>query len=177
MIATEHLLGLGHTRIGMIGGASRFDLDFHLPTNRRAGYEDALRLAGVQPDPSLFRPADFTIRGGYEAARDLLTSPHARPTAIFAASDEMAIGSILAARDLGLSVPSEVSVIGIDGHEHSEFFGLTTMAQFPRRQGEQAVEMLMDHLHPGRRDPLPTNIPLPVELIVRSSTAPPSAAE
>ena len=175
MLATEHLLSLGHTRIGMIGGASRFELDFHLPTNRRAGYEDALRLAGVQPDASLFRPADFTIRGGYEAARELLQDPLNRPTAIFAASDEMAIGSILAARDLGLSVPRDVSVIGIDGHEHSEFFGLTTMAQFPRRQGEQAVEMLMDRLHPGRRDPLPTNIPLPVELIVRTSTAPPPA--
>ena len=174
-LATEHLLGLGHRRIGMIGGTSGFELDFHLPTNRRAGYECALRAGGVEPDPALFLPADFTIRGGYEAARELLRHAETRPTAIFAASDEMAIGSILAARDLGLDVPIDVSVIGIDGHEHAEFFGLTTVAQFPERQGARAVEMLMDQLHPGRRDPAPANIPLPVELIARTSTTAPLA--
>ncbi|RFA12650.1 LacI family transcriptional regulator [Subtercola boreus] len=175
LLATEHLLGLGHRRIGMIGGESGFELDFHLPTNRRAGYERALRTAGIEPSPRFFLPADFTIRGGYQAATALLGDPAARPTALFAASDEMAMGSILAARDLGLSVPGDVSIIGIDGHEHSGFFGLTTLAQFPERQGAHAVEILMDQLHPGRRDPTPTNIPLPVELIVRTSTAPPPA--
>ncbi|UFS58011.1 LacI family DNA-binding transcriptional regulator [Subtercola endophyticus] len=173
--ATDHLLGLGHRRIGMIGGESGFELDFHLPTNRRSGYEYALRQAGVEPDPGLFRPADFTITGGYAAARLLLEHPDARPTAVFAASDEMALGCMLAARDLGLSVPRELSVIGIDGHEYAEFFGLTTMAQYPGRQGEQAVEMLMDQLHPGRREAVPANVPLPVELVVRGSTAPPPA--
>ena len=79
------------------------DLDFHLPTNRRIGYEGALRDAGIEVDPRLFAPADFTIKGGYHAAKQLLGVPHDRPTAIFAASDEMAIGSILAARDLGAS--------------------------------------------------------------------------
>lgn len=174
-LATEHLLGLGHSRIAHIGGGKEFDLDFHLPTNRRTGYERALRDAGVPVDASLFRPADFTLPGGYEAAKQLLGSPHNRPTAIVAASDEMAIGSILAARDLGLHVPQDVSIVGIDDHDLATFFGLTTVAQFPRRQGEQAVEALMKLLEPTTGEPASTDVPLPYELIVRSSTARPLA--
>lgn len=172
-LATEHLLALGHTRIAHIGGNKDFDVDFHLPTNRRVGYEAALEDAGITVAAENFQPADFTIRGGYQAAKQLLGRPHDRPTAVFAASDEMAIGSILAARDLGLSVPRDVSVIGIDDHDLADFFGLSTVAQFPRGLGEKAVEILMDQLHPGKRDPQDLNTPMPFELIVRSSTARP----
>ena len=173
-LATEHLIGLGHVRIAHIGGDPEFDLDFHLPTNRRIGYEEALRGAGIQLDQRLVAPADFTIRGGYHAAKQLLGVPHDRPTAIFAASDEMAIGSILAARDLGLVVPRDVSVVGIDDHDLSDFFGLTTVAQFPRFQGEKAVEILMEQLEPDADAPADAAAtPLPYELRVRSSTARP----
>jgi DNA-binding LacI/PurR family transcriptional regulator len=172
-LATEHLLALGHTRIAHIGGNKDFDLDFHLPTNRRFGFEAAMEAAGIATTPEHFQPADFTIRGGYQAAKQLLGSPHNRPSAIFAASDEMAIGSILAARDLGLIVPRDVSVIGIDDHELAEFFGLSTIAQFPQGQGATAVEILMDQLHPGQHDQPMVNTPMPFELIVRSSTARP----
>ena len=175
-LATEHLIGLGHTRIAHIGGDLEFDLDFHLPTNRRTGYEGALRDAGIDPDPRLFAPADFTIRGGYHAAKQLLGAPHGRPTAVFAASDEMAIGSILAARDLGLVVPRDVSIVGIDDHDLSDFFGLTTVAQFPRLQGEMAVDVLMERLEPSTPDATPpAATPLPYELRVRSSSAIPPA--
>ncbi|WP_395244486.1 LacI family DNA-binding transcriptional regulator [Agromyces sp. MMS24-K17] len=173
-LATEHLIGLGHRRIAHIGGTHEFDLDFHLPTNRRLGYEQALRDAGIEPDPALFAPADFTIRGGYHAAKQLLGVPHLRPTAIFAASDEMAIGTILAARDLGLVVPRDVSVAGVDDHDLSEFFGLTTVSQFPRGQGEQAVEILMEELEPSSDATPPAAVPLPYELRVRSSTSRPA---
>ena len=172
-LATEHLLALGHTRIAHIGGNKDFDLDFHLPTNRRVGYEAALTAAGIDPDPELFKPADFTMPGGYQAAKQLLGRAHNRPTAIFAASDEMAIGSILAARDLGMVVPRDVSVVGIDDHDLAEFFGLSTIAQFPRGQGEAAVDILLDQLHPGVHDQAGLNTPMPFELIVRSSTARP----
>ncbi len=172
-LATEHLLALGHTRIAHIGGNKALDLDFHLPTNRRIGYEYALTEAGIDPSPELFQPADFTMPGGYQAAKQLLGRAHNRPTAIFAASDEMAIGCILAARDLGMVVPRDVSVIGIDGHELAEFFGLSTIAQFPKGQGEAAVEILLDQLHPGKHDQAGLNTPMPFELIVRSSTARP----
>ena len=173
-LATEHLLSLGHTSIGHIGGNAQTERDFHLPTNRRVGYEGALAAAGISPDPELFQPADFTIPGGYAAAKQLLGNPRKRPSAVFAASDEMAIGTILAARDLGLSVPDDVSVIGIDDHELSAFFGLTTVAQFPRLQGGKAVEILMEQLHPSLRNHGTLNTSLPYELMVRSTTATPS---
>ncbi|WP_127792193.1 LacI family DNA-binding transcriptional regulator [Agromyces sp. LHK192] len=172
-LATEHLLALGHRRIAHIGGDLEFDLDFHLPTSRRLGYEAALGDAGIEVEPRYFAPADFTVRGGYHAAKQLLGAPHGRPTAIFAASDEMAMGTILAARDLGLDVPRDLSVVGIDDHDLSDFFGLTTVAQFPRGQGEHAVALLMDELEPGRGVPEPDDIALPFELRVRSSTATP----
>lgn len=173
-LATEHLISLGHSRIAHIGGNLDLDLDFHLPTSRRAGYEAALTDAGITPDPRLLARADFTVAGGYHAAKQLLGTPHDRPTAIFAASDEMAIGSILAARDLGLAVPRDVSIVGIDDHDLADFFDLTTIAQFPRVQGEMAVEILMDELEPGSStSPTPASTALPFELRVRSSTARP----
>ena len=85
----------------------------------------------------------------------------------------MAIGSILAARDLGLSVPRDVSIVGIDDHDLADFFGLSTVAQFPRLQGEKAVEILMEQLEPEADAAAPAATPLPYELRVRSSTARP----
>ena len=167
-LATEHLLALGHTRIGHIGGAPEFDADFHLPRQRQQGYEEALRAADLAPDPRIIRNADFTTEGGYRAAKQLLGLPaRERPTAIFAASDEMAIGAMLAARDLGLEVPGELSVVGVDDHDLAEFFGLTTVAQFPREQGAHAVSMLLEELESGapQLDSL-----MQFELRVRSST-------
>jgi len=175
-LATDHLISLGHTRIAHIGGSQEFDLDFHIPTSRRLGYEQALRDAGLPVDEQLHRASDFTLPGGYDAAKQLLGSPHERPTAIFAASDEMAIGAILAARDLGLSVPRDVSIIGIDDHPLADFFGLSTVAQHPDRQGEQAAALLLDALQaaraaPTRARPEPLSHTAPADLIVRSSTA------
>ncbi|QNO37236.1 LacI family DNA-binding transcriptional regulator [Protaetiibacter sp. SSC-01] len=169
-LATEHLIALGHTEIAHIGGDA-LEMDFHLPTNRRHGYEEAMRAAGLETPDRFFHAADFTMQGGYRAAKQLLGNPAGRPTAIFAASDEMAIGAILAAKDLGMHVPGDVSVMGIDDHELAEFFGLTTIAQFPDMQGRMAVEVLMDELHPGARSAEELNIDLPYELVVRSSTA------
>ncbi|SDH06553.1 DNA-binding transcriptional regulator, LacI/PurR family [Leifsonia sp. 98AMF] len=175
-LATDHLISLGHIRIAHIGGSQEFDLDFHIPTSRRLGYEQALRDAGLPVDEQLHRASDFTLPGGYDAAKQLLGSPHERPTAIFAGSDEMAIGAILAARDLGLSVPRDVSIIGIDDHPLADFFGLSTVAQHPDRQGEQAAALLLDALQaaraaPTRARPDPLSHTAPADLIVRSSTA------
>jgi len=170
-LATEHLISLGHTQIAHIGAGVEFDLDFHLASTRRRGFERAMHDAGLTIRDDLYQPADFTIRGGYEAAKQLLGRPYDRPTAIFAASDEMAIGCLLAARDLGLSVPRDVSIVGIDDHELAEFFGLTTVAQFPRQQGRLAVDVLMDALQPESDDAATLNRELPFQLVVRSSTA------
>jgi len=168
-LATEHLVGLGHERLAHIGGDEASDLDFHLPTRRRQGFDEALAAHGL--DPGVVVGADFTVEGGYRAAKQLLGSPAgARPTAIFAASDEMAIGAILAARDLGLVVPQDVSIVGVDGHDMAEFFGLTTIAQFPRTQGSRAVDVILAALDGATA---PDESEIPFELVVRSSTSRP----
>ncbi|MDN4614071.1 LacI family DNA-binding transcriptional regulator [Leifsonia sp. F6_8S_P_1B] len=183
-LATEHLLALGHRRIAHLGGRPEFDLEFHVPTSRRLGYEAALLAAGIAPDPALSVAGDFTIPGGHEAARRLLEpalleSAQRRPTAVFAASDEMAIGAVLAARELGLSVPGDLSVIGVDDHPLAAFFGLSTVAQHVERQGEQVAELLLRTIDPPRRhgpaaDDAPTTLHSPVDLVVRTSTAAPA---
>lgn len=168
-LATEHLVALGHRAIAHIGASPEFDLDFHIPTHRRRGFELALADAGIPAHPSLYEPADFTIEGGFRAAKQLLGRPGERPTAIFAASDEMAIGALLAARELGYRVPEDLSVVGIDGHELGEFFRLTTVDQFPLGQGERAAEAILAEIDaPGERG---ARADLPFELIVRGSTA------
>ncbi|MGZ0712139.1 LacI family DNA-binding transcriptional regulator (plasmid) [Coraliomargarita sp. W4R53] len=171
-LATEHLLTLGHRDIAHIGANPEFDIDFHVPTQRRVGFERALADAGIAPQPALFEPADFTIEGGFRAAKQILGKPGVRPTAIFAASDEMAIGAILAARELGYRVPDDLSIAGIDGHELGEFFNLTTVDQFPLGQGERAAEALLHELEPADDEAAPpTPSHLPYELIVRGSTS------
>jgi DNA-binding LacI/PurR family transcriptional regulator len=167
-LATEHLLGLGHRDIAYMGAGPEFDNDFHVPTNRRHGFEQALVAAGVPLDPSRILSADFTIEGGHRAATALLTSAGRRPTAVFAASDEMAIGTILAARDLGIRVPEDLSVIGIDGHELGAIFDLTTVDQYPLPQGERAAAAVLARL--GEADA--PDAALPFSLTVRGSTGP-----
>lgn len=171
-LATEHLLGLGHTEIAHIGANPEFDIDFHIPTNRRLGFEKALADAGIPADPAYLELADFTVEGGYLAAKQLMGRPGPRPTAVFAASDEMAIGAVLAARDLGYRVPEDLSVIGIDGHELGEFFQLTTVDQFPLTQGERAAGAVLAKLEAA--EGATAHAELPFELIVRGTTARPS---
>lgn len=170
-LATEHLIGLGHRDIGHIGANPEFDLDFHIPTNRRLGFEKALQKAGIPLNPAFLEPADFTVGGGYRAAKQLLGRPGPRPTAVFAASDEMAIGAILAARDLGFRVPEDLSVVGIDGHELGAFFQLTTVDQFPLGQGEHAADAVLAKLEDGSAAPARKHADLPFELIVRGTTS------
>lgn len=173
-LATDHLIALGHTQIAHIGGNPDFELDFHLPSNRRDGYQEALAAAGIELNPAMVRSADFTIPGGYDATLQLLGDPHVHPTAVFAASDEMAIGAILAARALGKTVPGDLSVIGIDGHDLGDFFGLTTVDQHPEAQGRLAVETLLAELESGSAAHHGDNTHLPHHLVVRTSTAAPA---
>ncbi|SFC88113.1 transcriptional regulator, LacI family [Nocardioides terrae] len=168
-IATGHLLDLGHTRVGYLGG-SLDSLDFVAPSARLAGYRAALRERGIEHHPELEDVGEFTVAGGRAAAARLLAGPD-RPTAIFAASDEMAIGVLRAARELGLSVPSDLSVVGIDDHELAGFFDLTTVAQPVREQGRRGAERVLAELTGVRP---PESEVLPVELVVRTSTAAPA---
>jgi len=185
-MATAHLLELGHRDIAHIG-RSRDGGDPDIPTLRRRGFEAAMAAAGVVP--ARFVATDFTIEDGYRAMGELLRTGggasagpggyagrggsagrggHEGPTAVFAASDELAFGAMFAARDAGLSVPGDVSIVGVDGHELSGFFGLTTVEQFPHAQGERAADAALVALGEDVAAPDPA---LPFELVIRSSTA------
>ena len=170
-LATQHVISLGHTVIAHIGGAPELDLDFRIGAARRAAYESTLREAGLTVDEHLVRTADFTMDGGYKAALQLLGDPTVSPTAIVCASDEMAMGALLAARDLGRDVPSELSVTGIDGHTLGEFWGLTTVAQHPEEQGRLAAEALLREL--GGEEVAKEHFSVPFNLVVRRSTRAP----
>ncbi|MEQ4568195.1 LacI family DNA-binding transcriptional regulator [Paenarthrobacter sp. CAP02] len=172
--ATNHLLGLGHTKIAHITGHEAYDQDFHLPGTRRTGFEKAMNDAGCPVRPERIVSADFTIEGAYAAARQLLAGAPERPTAVFAASDEMAIGTILAARDFGLRVPDDISIMGIDGHDLGNVMGLTTIDQDAKGQGALAVRTLLGAITNGT--PLvAADTQHPTRLVVRTSTAVPPA--
>lgn len=173
-LATQHLISLGHTEIGMISGNPASEMDFHQPYLRRTGYHEALLDANLDFKPEWMAEADFTVEGGYRAAKQMLGDPRSAPTALFCASDEMGFGAIQAARDLGYRVPQDISVIGMDGHELGEFYGLSTINQSPTEQGAKGANMLVDILESG--DPRHTVnveqlVQWPMELLVRSSTA------
>jgi DNA-binding LacI/PurR family transcriptional regulator len=167
--ATGYLTALGHREIAYVGGAIQGVLDFTAPAARLAGYHAALAEVGVTADPDLEVDGDFTVAGGIRAGMDLLTRPQP-PTAIFAASDEMAFGVLRAARNLGIRVPEDVSVIGIDDHEMAAIFELTTVAQPVREQGRVAAQQVLAAL--TAQHWLPEGVVLPTRLVVRGTTAP-----
>jgi len=169
-LATEHLLAMGHTQIAMIGGSSTDEKLFSVFDERREGYETALKLAAIEPRAAWYKQvAKYAISEGYSAAKQLLGDPHNSPTAIFASSDELAVGAMLAAKDLGLSVPEDVSIVGVDNHELAEFFGITTIGQNVTGQAELSVKTLLKMLDNPDED-AEMVVDWPVELVVRSST-------
>ncbi|MEX5237637.1 LacI family DNA-binding transcriptional regulator [Kocuria arenosa] len=170
--ATEHLIGLGHRRIAHLGGAEEGRRYFPMSNDRRTGYEQAMTKAGLPVEPTWSIIADYTFTDAYQRAKNLLADPTGRPTAIFAASDEMAAGAILAARDLDLTVPGDLSVIGIDAHPIGEAFGLTTIDQHARQQGVHAIRRLLQHLTGQNTEP--TNEIVSANFVVRSSTGTPA---
>ncbi len=178
-IAVDHLLALGHRRIAYVGGNLHEALDFATPRARRHGYLATLARAGITADPSLDQVGFFTIAGGVAAGERLLALPEP-PTAVFCASDEMAIGVLRSAQLAGLRVPEDLSVVGIDDHEMAQFMDLTTVAQPVLDQGRLAARQVLDLLVAARSETpaLPAeHLVLPTELVVRSSTAVPRTTE
>lgn len=165
--AAEHLIGLGHTEIAFLGGGIG-DHWAHVDRQRLAGYHAAMAEAGLRERVRHVR-SDVSLPGGYRAAVDLLGDARRRPTAIVAVCDEVAVGAIIAARRLGIQVPGDLSVVGIDDHEYAEMFSLTTLQQVPREQGRAAVEMLLGQIADPTR-PL-SEVKMHARLIVRSSTS------
>lgn len=113
--ATEYLISLGHTKLMHLGGDQEKQLDFEVHSNRLVGFRQATAAAGLI-SANDFLGEDFDMSGGYRSGLRALSDPGARPTGIVAASDEIAVGVITAARELGIRVPEDLSVVGIDGH-------------------------------------------------------------
>lgn len=169
-LATAHLIELGHRRIAHIGGDDPEGLNTAVPHGRLGGFSHAMREAGLAPRLDWVTDGTYTFGGGYERTLELFAREHDRPTAIFAASDEMAFGALTALARLGLRAPDDVSVIGIDGHDYGQYYGLTTLAQFPREQGRVAARQLLAELD-GR--PRADGFdPAPFEFVQRGSTGP-----
>lgn len=166
--ATEHLYTLGHRRIAFLGGHAEGH-SAQLDNRRLHGYREAMADAGLAENIHHI-PSDVTLPGGYAAAVDAIGDSHSRCTAIVATCDEVAIGAIIAARRLGVQVPADLSVVGIDDHEYAEMFSLTTLRQDPREQGRTAVGLLVDLITGERTDR--TTVHMKATLVVRSSTAP-----
>ncbi|MFI0350791.1 LacI family DNA-binding transcriptional regulator [Actinomadura sp. 9N407] len=168
LAATRHLTELGHRRIAIISGpagmlCSRARLD---------GYRGALESAALPPDPELIRHGDFHHESGYVQAGLLLELPDP-PTAIFAGSDQQAYGACEAARERGLRIPQDLSIVGFDDLSVSRWFSppLTTVRQPLAEMGALATRLL---LRLARGEVLETHrVELATELVVRESTAPP----
>lgn len=172
--ATEHLLGLGHRRIGHITGTPDDLRRWTPPEDRRRGWLRALREAGIAAVPTWEEFGFFDIEGGTASTHRLLDR-HPDLTAIFVASDEMAMGALLAARERGLRVPEDLSIIGVDGHEISELVGLTTMAQPVEEQGSAAAGTMLGLIgaEPRRAEDGAGFVVFPTVLVARTTTAPP----
>jgi LacI family transcriptional regulator, galactose operon repressor len=168
--ATEHLLALGHRRVGAITGP----LGWCATDERLAGYRAALSAAGVRPDPSLVAEADFEVAGGRAAADRLLALPDP-PTGVLAFNDNLAVGASQAARERGLSLPRDLSVVGFDDADHAALVtpALTTMRQPLGEMARMAVGLLVRRLSGQPVEGL--RIELATRLVLRESTAPPLA--
>ncbi|MFB7187157.1 LacI family DNA-binding transcriptional regulator [Streptomyces sp. NPDC056178] len=168
LAATRHLTGLGHRRIGVISGPSRMMCS----RARVDGYRAALETAGLPIDPELIREGEFRHEAGYTAGLELLRLPDP-PTALFAGDDLQALGVYEAARELGLRIPEDLSVVGFDDLPLTRWIGppLTTVRQPLIEMAETAARLVLD-LARGER-PATTRVDLATRLVVRSSTAEP----
>ena len=168
-LATQHLLALGHRRIGMI----KREPTSALSNLRVVGYHDTLIEAGLTFDPALVVEGKAGQAGGYRAMQQLLALPQS-PTAVFTHNDVLAMGAMHAIHEAGLSVPGDISVVGYDNLSSSAYLNppLTTV-KFPvAEMGRLAGQIIIELVRNEREYPAQT-ITLPVELIVRASTAPP----
>ncbi len=169
--AVNHLIGLGHRRIGYISGPSSNVLD----QERQRGYGDALRAAGIPADPGLVFHGDFSFRSGAAAATAVLALPEPqRPTAIFAANDEMAIGFLKTVHAAGHRVPRDFSVVGFDAIDYADYCEptLTTVFQPRREIGERVADLLVSAMK-SPENPVPALTVLETALLVRQSTGRP----
>ncbi|WP_316862898.1 LacI family DNA-binding transcriptional regulator [uncultured Cohaesibacter sp.] len=164
----EHLVGLGHKKIAHISGP----VPEGMSIRRRAGFENAMAKFGLPIPQDYIQRGAFSYQSGEEACRKLLQLDD-RPTAIYAANDEMAFGAIRAAKTMGLSIPRDLSIVGFDDIYLADGFvpALTTIHQPCMEIGRCAMNRLLAHL--TGENPKIETITIPTEIIIRETTAPP----
>lgn len=166
-LATRCLIALGHRRVGFIGDLPTLAFQFTSSPDRAKGYQQALQEAGLSCRPEYYAEDQHGRATARSQARAMLALPQP-PTAIFAASDTQAMGALAAARELGLRVPDDLSVIGYDDIEIAEFLGLSTVCQHLYQSGQAATELLLERIVDPQLEP--RTISQPVEVITRSTT-------
>jgi DNA-binding LacI/PurR family transcriptional regulator len=169
-IGARHLLDLGHRKIAFVGDAASDPFGFTSSHDREAGMRAALEAAGVDLRPEW---VGHGAHGRYEARNiaHRMLSREDRPTAIFAASDTQAFGVVSAARELGLHVPDDLSVVGYDDIEVADYVGLTTVRQQLFESGRSGASILLAEIQQPSAEPAVAR--LKPELVVRATTAPP----
>lgn len=176
--AATHLLGLGHTKITFIGGAEG-TATLVGPRSRRHGFEEALAAAGVAITEASIVETQPTATGGAAAMTLLLEEPEP-PTAVITASDEMALGAMEVARSRGLSIPGDLSVVGVDDQPIAQYVGLTTVQRDVTTMAMTAARWLVERIEANRRDDAvgdalpPRRRVVPATLVVRRSSGPPT---
>lgn len=168
--AVRHLLDLGHREIALIDALEEDRFHFTVPSLRRHGFEDALSERGLTARPEHVVPAAFSVDSG-RAAMDTLLALPTPPTAVFAASDEMALGAMDSAQRHGVTVPDELSIVGFDDHDMAAAVGLTTVRQPVAEMGARVAELLLAELASGSA--AGEHVVFPAEVVVRRSTCPP----
>jgi LacI family transcriptional regulator, galactose operon repressor len=143
-LATQHLVDLGHRRIGYVNGME----DWIEAQNRLAGYSDVLTECGLPVDEALIRHGNWSLESGYEAAQELLALAD-RPTAIFAANDIMALGAMYAIQKAGLEVPRDVAIVGYDDRDFAAWIrpALTTVRMPSYEMGQAAARLLLEQIN------------------------------
>lgn len=167
-VATRHLLDLGHRRIGFLAGSA----DYAVSAERSGGYRDTMAAAGAPIAPEWIQEGEFSFESGLAAADVLLALPE-RPSAIIASSDEQALAVLHRARDAGLAIPADLSIISFDDTPPVSFSlpALTAVRQPTAAMAERAAALLIE-----QRGFDPAGTPrhvLPFEFMIRGSTAPP----
>lgn len=165
-LATRHLAELGHRQIACITNAP---LEYTAAAQRMAGYQDALREAGLPFDPDLLRCGDFDYRSGYQQMANLLKNTAKRPTAALVASDVLAVGALSALREANLRIPQDMALVGFDDIPLASYLDppLTTVRLPVNGLVDAAVELLVQLIE--GQTPEPAHLLFDTELVIRRS--------
>lgn len=165
-MAATYLLSKGHKRIAFLGDSDLPEYSIHPVSLRLSGFRQALEESGIELPDTLVRLAPYSQEQTRQVARELV-SLHEPPTAIFAATDFQALGVLKAARQLNVSVPEELAIIGFDDLDMAEYADLTTISQHLDESGKLAVEILIAQMESLSQ--LPRHIVIPLNIIERKT--------